>query len=44
MMEAASALGLEVASSSPKDLQDMIRADSDEWRVWVKRIGFTAES
>lgn len=44
MMDAASALGLEVASSSPKDLQDMIRADSDEWRVWVKRIGFTAES
>lgn len=44
MIDAASALGLEVASSSPKELQEMIRADSDEWRVWVKRIGFTAES
>lgn len=42
--DAAASLGLEVASSSPKELQDMIRADSDEWRVWVKRIGFTAES
>ncbi len=44
LIESANALGLEIASSSPKELQDMIRSDSDEWRIWVKRIGFTAES
>jgi tripartite-type tricarboxylate transporter receptor subunit TctC len=44
LIDSANALGLEVASASPRELQDMIRADSDEWRVWVKRIGFTAES
>ena len=40
----AARLGMEVASSTPQDLRDMIRADSDEWKVWVKKIGFTAES
>lgn len=40
----AAKLGLEVAASTPQDLRDMIRADSDEWKVWVKKIGFTAES
>ncbi len=44
VIDSASQLGLEVASSTPQELTDMIRADSDEWRVWVKKIGFTAES
>lgn len=44
LIDSASQLGLEVASSTPQELTDMIRADSDEWRVWVKKIGFTAES
>lgn len=44
LIEGAARLGLEVASSTPQDLNAMIRADSDEWRVWVKKIGFTAES
>jgi len=44
LVDNASQLGLEVASSTPQELTDMIRADSDEWRVWVKKIGFTAES
>ncbi len=44
LIDSATALGLEVASSTPQELNDMIRADSAEWRVWVKKIGFTAES
>ena len=44
LMDSAAQLGLEVAASTPQELNDMIHADSDEWRVWIKRIGFTAES
>ena len=44
VLEAGTKLGLEVSASTPQELRDMIRADSDEWKVWVKRIGFTAES
>lgn len=44
LVDHASQLGLEVASSTPQELVEMVRTDSDEWRVWVKRIGFTAES
>jgi tripartite-type tricarboxylate transporter receptor subunit TctC len=44
LVEAADKLGLEVASSTPQDLRDMIQADSKEWQVWVKKIGFTAET
>lgn len=43
MQDAAAALGLELASSSPEELKQMIAADSAEWSVWVKRIGFKAE-
>jgi tripartite-type tricarboxylate transporter receptor subunit TctC len=44
LIDAATALGLEVGSSTPQALTEMIAADSAEWRVWVKKIGFTAES
>ncbi len=44
LIDSAAALGLDVASSTPQALTDMIAADSAEWRVWVKKIGFTAES
>lgn len=44
LVEGAAKLGLEVASSTPQQLQAMIRADSEEWRVWVKKIGFSAEA
>lgn len=44
LVEAAGKLGLEVASSTPQELREMIRKDSEEWKVWVKKIGFTAES
>lgn len=43
-VEAAAKLGLDIASSTPAELKDMIRADSQEWQVWVRRIGFSAES
>jgi tripartite-type tricarboxylate transporter receptor subunit TctC len=37
-------VGLEVESSSPQKLGDLLRADADEWRRLIKQIGFTAES
>jgi tripartite-type tricarboxylate transporter receptor subunit TctC len=43
LIAGAAALGLEVESSTPQELQAMIRADSEEWSVWVKKIGFKAE-
>lgn len=44
LIDGAMQLGLEVATSSPQELSDMIKADSSEWRGLIKRIGFTAES
>lgn len=44
LIEGANKLGLEVASSTPQELRDMIQADSKEWQVWVKKIGFKAEA
>jgi tripartite-type tricarboxylate transporter receptor subunit TctC len=44
LIDTAASLGLEVASSTPQTLTEMIAADSAEWRVWVRKIGFTAES
>jgi tripartite-type tricarboxylate transporter receptor subunit TctC len=38
------AQGLEVASSTPAQLTDILRSDSEEWRDVIKRLGFTAES
>jgi tripartite-type tricarboxylate transporter receptor subunit TctC len=43
-LETAARLGLDIAVSTPQELTEMIRADSDEWQVWVRRIGFSAES
>ena len=36
--------GMEVQSSSPQVLGDLLKADADEWRRLIKQIGFTAES
>jgi len=44
VIEGARQLGLEVATSTPQELGDMIQADSNEWRLLIKKIGFTAES
>ena len=37
-------LGLEVAYSSPQELQQILRSDDLEWRDAVRQIGFTADS
>jgi tripartite-type tricarboxylate transporter receptor subunit TctC len=37
-------LGMEVQTSSPQALGDMLRADSEEWRRLIRQIGFTPES
>lgn len=42
--EGIAQFGLEVASSTPAELAAMVRTDSDEWRVLIKKVGFTAES
>lgn len=36
--------GMEVQSSSPQALADLMKSDADEWRRLIKQIGFTAES
>lgn len=36
--------GLEVQSSSPSVLADLLKADAEEWRRLIKQVGFTAES
>jgi len=36
--------GMEVQSSSPQALGDLLKADAEEWRRLIKQIGFTAES
>lgn len=43
-LETAARLGLDIAVSTPQELTEMIRADSDEWQVWVRKIGFSADS
>lgn len=37
-------VGMEVESSSPQKLGELLRADAEEWRRLIKQIGFTAES
>jgi tripartite-type tricarboxylate transporter receptor subunit TctC len=36
--------GLEVQSSTPQQLADLLKADAEEWRGLVKETGFTADS
>ena len=38
------AQGMEVAYSTPAQLTDILKSDSEEWRDVIKRLGFTAES
>ena len=44
LAEGAAKLGLELAASTGAELSELIRQDSKEWEVWVKRLGFTADS
>ncbi|WP_048441540.1 Bug family tripartite tricarboxylate transporter substrate binding protein [Caenimonas sp. SL110] len=37
-------VGMEVESSSPQVLGELLRADAEEWRRLIKQIGFTPES
>ncbi|MBL0729955.1 tripartite tricarboxylate transporter substrate-binding protein [Piscinibacter sp. HJYY11] len=36
--------GLEAAHSTPQQLAEMLKADSQEWRSLIRTVGFTAES
>ncbi len=36
--------GLEIESSTPSALADLLNADTQEWRRLIKQVGFTAES
>ena len=40
----ANAFGLDIQSSSPAALADLLKADAEEWQRIIKQIGFTAES
>lgn len=44
MITGMAQIGMEVQSSSPQALGDLLRADAEEWRRPIKQIGFTAES
>ncbi|MBC7956406.1 MAG: twin-arginine translocation pathway signal protein [Cytophagales bacterium] len=44
VVQGLSQFGLEAAHSTPQALADMLKADSNEWRLLIKAVGFTAES
>jgi tripartite-type tricarboxylate transporter receptor subunit TctC len=37
-------VGMEVQSSTPEQLAEWLKADSEEWRRLIRQMGFTAES
>ena len=44
MAGSLAAFGMEVASSTPQGLADLLQADTEQWARIVKQIGFTPES
>lgn len=44
VVQSIAQFGLEAASSTPQELAAMLKADSEEWRGLIKKVGFTAES
>ena len=44
VLEQGKQFGLEIQSSSPAALAELLQADANEWRGLIKQIGFTAES
>jgi tripartite-type tricarboxylate transporter receptor subunit TctC len=44
LIDSMAQVGMEVESSSPQKLGELLRADAEEWRRLIKQIGFTAES
>jgi tripartite-type tricarboxylate transporter receptor subunit TctC len=43
-VESGKQFGLEIQSSSPQQLAELLKADAEEWRGLVKETGFTADS
>ena len=44
LIEYGKQFGLEIQSSSPSALAELLQADAEEWRQLIKQVGFTAES
>lgn len=44
VLEFGKPFGLEMQSSSPQQLAELLKADANEWRQLIRDIGFTAES
>jgi tripartite-type tricarboxylate transporter receptor subunit TctC len=44
LVTSMAALGMEVQSSTPQKLGDLLRADVNDWGKYTKQIGFTPES
>lgn len=44
LIDSMAQVGMEVESSTPQKLGELLRADAEEWRRLIKQIGFTAES
>jgi len=44
LVDSMAQVGMEVQSSSPDKLGELLRADIEEWRRLIKQIGFTPES
>jgi tripartite-type tricarboxylate transporter receptor subunit TctC len=44
LVEFGRQVGLEIQSSTPQQLADLLKADAEEWRGLVKETGFTADS
>ena len=44
VIEGIAQFGLEAASSTPAELAAMLKADHDEWRELIHKVGFSAES
>jgi tripartite-type tricarboxylate transporter receptor subunit TctC len=44
VIEFGKPLGLEIKSSSPRELAELLKADASEWSKLIKETGFTADS
>lgn len=44
VVEFGKQFGLEIRSSSPQQLAELLKADADEWRGLIKETGFSADS
>jgi tripartite-type tricarboxylate transporter receptor subunit TctC len=44
LVEFGKQVGLEIQSSTPQQLADLLKADAEEWRGLVKETGFSADS